>query len=278
MKALGGKFGGMFSSIKPILIVTDLDLLQNILVKDFNYFHDRGMYYNVKHDPVSGHLVKVEGAYWRKLREKLTPTFTSNKLRNIMTTILEVGGRFEKFLKKSIEENAELDAHDICARFTCDIIGSCAIGIECNSFENRDSEFLKIGLNTFLKATTFRHRMVKFLTNHFPGVSKRLGLKTTRKELEDFMMKIVKNVIDHREKNNVRRNDFMDLLLDIKNEDGQLDDGRNDRPGKLSVGQIVAQSFIFFIAVRFEIFQKFSLCDNFTNTFILRALSQLLAG
>lgn len=252
----------MFNAIKPILIVTDLDLLQNILVKDFNYFHDRGMYHNVKHDPVSGHLVKVEGAYWKKLREKLTPTFTSGKLRNMMMTILEVGERFETFLRKSIEENPELDLHDVCARFTCDIIGSCALGIECNSFENKESEFLKISLNTFLKPSTYRHRIVKFLTNHFPGLSKRLGLKTTRKELEDFLMKIIKNVIDYREKNNVRRNDFMDLLLDIENQDGQLNDGRNDRPGKLSVGQIVAQSFIFYIGVRCEFF-----IENLLNFF-----------
>lgn len=259
IKALGGRFGGIFSFNKPILIVTDLDFLLSVLTKDFDYFHDRDLYHNVKHDILSGNLVKVQGEYWKSLRRKLTPAFTSGKLRSMLTTILEVGSKFEQVLAESVQKNEAIDVHDILSRFTCDIIGSCAFGIECNSMEIEDSEFLKMGLKSFQPSTSNSYRAVKFISTHFPRLSKHLGLKTTRPEIEEFFTKLVKTVIDHREAHNVKRQDFIDLLMNIDNEDNHLSDGRDDRPGKLSLGQIAAQSFIFFIAVSFLIFCLFIL-------------------
>ena len=44
---------GTFLFLKPCLMVTDPELLKNILVRDFSSFHDRGMYFNKKDDPTS---------------------------------------------------------------------------------------------------------------------------------------------------------------------------------------------------------------------------------
>ena len=51
-----GKFGGIYFITKPVFFVTDLDLLKTVLIKDFQHFHDRGMYYNIKDDPLSGNI------------------------------------------------------------------------------------------------------------------------------------------------------------------------------------------------------------------------------
>lgn len=42
------KFCGMYLFTKPACLITDLDFIKLVLVKDFSYFHDRGMYHNVK--------------------------------------------------------------------------------------------------------------------------------------------------------------------------------------------------------------------------------------
>lgn len=228
-------------------------MLLSIFTRDFEFFHDRDLYHNVKHDILSGNLVKVQGEYWKSLRRKLTPAFTSGKMRFMLTTILEVGTKFEHVLAQLVQRNQEIDVLDILSRFTCDIIASCAFGIECNSMEIRDSEFLKMGLKSFQRSNSNYHRAIKFVSTHFPSLSRKLGVKTTRPEIEEFFTKIVKTVIDHREANNVKRKDFIDLLMNIENENNLLSDGRDDRPGKLSLGQIAAQSFIFFIAVSFLI-------------------------
>lgn len=97
------------------------------MIKDFNYFHDRGTYYNLKDDPLSGHLLNLEGDKWKKLREKLTPSFTSNKMKYMLPTVLDVSKRLETFMLKTIEEDSEPEIKKILSRFTVDIIGKTFI-------------------------------------------------------------------------------------------------------------------------------------------------------
>lgn len=52
---------GLYMTTSPTLLVTNLDTLHHIMIKDFNSFHDRGMYVNKKVDPLSAHLVALEG-------------------------------------------------------------------------------------------------------------------------------------------------------------------------------------------------------------------------
>lgn len=50
------KIAGFYSLLKPTLMILDLNLLKNIMIKDFNNFTDRDVYYNEDSDPVSAHM------------------------------------------------------------------------------------------------------------------------------------------------------------------------------------------------------------------------------
>lgn len=63
-------------------------------------------------------------------------------------------------------------------------------------------------------------------------------MKTVRDDVSAFFLKAVNDTVDHREKNNIQRNDFMDILIDLKNQ----------KENKLTVNEIAAQAFIFFLA------------------------------
>lgn len=230
-----------------MIFVTNLDFLKTVLIKDFQYFHDRGTYFNVKDDPLSGHLLNIEGDHWKKLREKLTPTFTSGKIRQMVPTIVDVGTKLEDFMNKIIELNPEPEIKNILARFTTDIIGSCAFGIECNSLEDETAKFLEMGLKVFQQPRNSFFKQLIAVT--YPDFARKMGYKTTRDDVSEFFLGIVRDVVEYREKNKIKRNDFMDLLLQLKNE-GELIDGSNSKKlGKLTIEEIAAQVFVFFLAV-----------------------------
>lgn len=68
---------GIYFFTTPNVVITDLETIKNVLVRDFDTFHNRGLYYNEKDDPLSGNIFAIEDAAWRNMRLKLTPTFTS---------------------------------------------------------------------------------------------------------------------------------------------------------------------------------------------------------
>lgn len=253
---MGERYGGFYDYMKPVLFVTDLDLLKNIFIKDFQSFHDREAYHNVKNDPLSGHLFSVEGEYWLTLRRKLTPSFTTGKLRNALHSMIELGSNFKECVTRNIEDNSELDILELAERFTCDVIGRYAFGIDCKTLENKNSEFLEMGLMALHKRVTWFTRAAKYVAVNFPNISRQFGLKLTRPNIEDFFLKIVEDVVKNREQNNEKSfengSDAISFLMRIESKNEELFDGRKDRPQKLSIGQIAAQSFVAFLAVSID--------------------------
>ncbi|XP_049535741.1 probable cytochrome P450 6a14 [Anopheles darlingi] len=247
-KKLGVPYGGMSQFIAPALVVMDPDLVKTILVKDFNVFHDHGVFVNEKDDPLSAHLFALEGTPWRLLRQKLTPTFTTGRMKQMFGTIWEVGQHLEKFMLQNYRQS-EVEMKDILGRFTTDVIGTCAFGIECNTLDNPDSDFRKYGNKSFELNPMIMFKF--FLASGYPKLIRALKMKITFDDVERFFLGIVRETVEYREQNNVKRNDFMNLLLQIKNK-GKLDENDNEIVGKGEVGmtneELAAQVFVFFIA------------------------------
>ena len=138
---------GMYQSITPSLIVTDLDLVRTITVKDFNSFTDRGVFHNEENEPITAHLFAIEGEKWKFLRNKLSPTFTSGKMKMMYNTIADKGNNLVEAINLYKGEASEVKK--LCMRFTIDVIGSCAFGIECGALKDENAEVLKISQEIF---------------------------------------------------------------------------------------------------------------------------------
>lgn len=50
------KIAGFYSMLRPTIMITDLDLIKNVFIKDFKNFTNRGVYHNADADPVSAHM------------------------------------------------------------------------------------------------------------------------------------------------------------------------------------------------------------------------------
>lgn len=100
--------------------------------------------------------------------------------------------------------------------------------------ENPNSEFYKQGRRLFdLSALEF---LKFFFTSSCPNLARKMHLTANAKEPCDFLQKIFTQTIKDREVNNVQRNDFVQLLLKL----------RDSSATSLTVDEMAAESFIFF--------------------------------
>ncbi|XP_055697196.1 cytochrome P450 6A1-like [Phlebotomus papatasi] len=240
------KFVGLYMFMKPIGMASDPDLIKQILVKDFHNFQNRGLYHNEKHDPLSGHLFTLEGEPWRILRTKLSPTFTSGKIKMMFNIMVEVTKELKRIVDEELKVNNDVDISDTMARFTMDIIGNCAFGIECNALKNPNEELMVFGKKFFNPGPRQIMRQIAFSV--FPELSRKLGIRAIEEDVSSFFMRVITETVRYREQNGIVRSDFMDLMLRLKNS-GKLDtDDNAEKSGLITLNELAAQCFVFFLA------------------------------
>lgn len=122
-------FIGIYFLFSPKLLLRDPDLIRSILIRDFSHFTDRGVHSNEELEPLSGHLFGLPGPKWKKLRAKLTPTFSSGKLKAMFPKLIECGSTLQNYLTQLAEKGDLLDVPEIAANFTTNVIASVAFGI-----------------------------------------------------------------------------------------------------------------------------------------------------
>lgn len=266
MKELYDKFPeepyvGIYELLNPMLLIRDTELIKQVMVKDFSHFQDRGRrLVDEESDPLGAHLLNLTGTKWKILRSKLTPTFTSGKMKMMFNLVTECADQLKQYLDKPARNGEILEMKGVMAKFTTDIIGSCAFGLQCNSITDSDSEFRKMGRRVFEPSTGTSLR--RMLRNFSPRLLKVFRVRLQPEDVISFFMGAVKDVIDYREKNSVVRNDFMELLIQLKNkgtihddEDVKSEHVQDETAGKDTEGTIeftdsliASQAFLFFAA------------------------------
>jgi cytochrome P450 family 6 len=211
----GEKYGGTYAFTKPGFIFRDPDIIKNVLVKDFSSFHDRGLFIDEELEPLSGHLFLLPGNRWRNLRVKLSPTFTSGKIKMMFQTLVECGHELGSILEKSASDEEVIEIKGILARYSTDIISSCAFGIECNCLKNPDAEFRQWGRKVF--EPSLRRALISFIATAVPSLLSVLKLRFLDPNVSKYFRNMVEETVNYRERNNITRNDFMHLLIQIKN-------------------------------------------------------------
>lgn len=103
---------------------------------------------------------------------------------------------------------------DLIARFSTDMIGITAFGINANSLNNSDAEFRKFGRMIFASKIirNFEWIAVFFL----PNIVRLTGIKTFGKDASNFIRKVFWETITERMKSGEKRNDIIDTLVKLK--------------------------------------------------------------
>ncbi|XP_014481573.1 PREDICTED: cytochrome P450 6k1-like [Dinoponera quadriceps] len=242
--AKGLPYIGFYVFDKPSLLVCDRELVKNILVKDFNNFSDRHGSPNTNDRLGYANLFFIKNPAWKILRTKLTPIFTSGKLKKMFELMLECGNNLDTYINSlGLKGNSKtIEVKELAAKFTTDIIGSTAYGLNVNSLNNPNAEFRKYGKKIF-EYNFFRgfEIMAVFF---LPNLVRLTGIKMFGKESSNFLRKAFWETMLQRMKSGKKRNDLIDILIEIK----ETHSDQNIEGFEFDGDDLVAQAAVFFAA------------------------------
>lgn len=232
---------GVYSKKKPILILKDLDLIKDVLIKDFHAFSDRGARnINEKNDPLSQHVFNLETKRWRILRTRLSPVFTSGKMKEMFSLISKCADQLDKYVEKLTSKEELVECRELAAKYTTDVIGACAFGIEMNVLSDKGDEFRRIGKQ--IVHYNWSRVIRNGLRESVPWFYNIIGTFLPNLEYCTFITRVTMDTINYREMNNIVKHDFIDILREWKKNPDKMS-GID-----LTDSLLASQTFAFFVA------------------------------
>ncbi|KAM3961468.1 LOW QUALITY PROTEIN: cytochrome P450 6a2-like [Aphomia sociella] len=205
--------GGFRSSTPLLVLIRNPEMVKQIIVSDFYYFYERRIIPGKSQEPLHKNLFFGEGDLWRLVRQRLTPAFTSGKLKAMFPIIVERAEYLRARTLKAAVTGHAIDARDLMARYTTDFIGACGFGLEADSLNEEDSAFRKLGREIF--TFSYRDIFITLLKELFPSMTRNLKVMG---KIESELILLVKEILRKRNYKPSQRHDFIDLLLECKNQ------------------------------------------------------------
>nr|WRX05941.1 CYP365A1 [Helicoverpa armigera] len=99
------RFLGCHQFYQRTLVVRDPELIRRVCVNDFQHFTDRGFFFNKDVDPLAGSVLFLRGNEWKRLRAKISPIFSPNKLRGMFPLIENTAEEFVTRVKDLLSQS-----------------------------------------------------------------------------------------------------------------------------------------------------------------------------
>lgn len=216
------KFGGLFQMRTPYLMVCDPELINRILISDFTAFTDHGMYTSSpSEDPLANGLFNMNGVQWRTMRQKLSPAFTTSKLRHMHGQIKECSERLMRNVADGMASSANADAagqtieiRDVLGKYSTDVIGTCAFGLHLDAINDEKSAFRKHGKSVFRPSLRVLLRDLTWMVS--PTLRRILRIRDFPPDAVEFFEDAFTSTMRQRQADGLIRNDLMQSLIQAR--------------------------------------------------------------
>lgn len=209
---------GFYNMMQPHLMIRRLDYVQTILVKEFALFSDRVPSRPKKINLSDEFLFVAAGNKWKVMRAKSTPIFTTDKIKGMIDPMSKC---IDKIID-SIDRNgsADIEHSRLIHSYIIDATANTVFGIESDDLSNPSSDFYKNCKSLFnLTPKTFIYNLLYFA---FPKLSSLLNIPLVPTEITIYFRRLIEKTSSRRKSLGVRKNDILQLLIDLKDK-GQVD-------------------------------------------------------
>ncbi|PAV74176.1 hypothetical protein WR25_08746 isoform B [Diploscapter pachys] len=266
-KKIYGPTFGIYEGLRKMLITSDLDIINEVFVKQFDNFHGR------KTNPLAGnpdtrdraHVFLARGARWKRLRTITSPSFSNTSLKKIYNLVEDSAVEMTKLLEK--KANTEINIREYYHEYTMDIIARVALGQRGSLMFNNPLTAL------IVKFVEFDFRGIVSMLAHCTPLPIQivqtiffLTAKIFRRDTPLAFVRILETIgkaIDDRvkqreedEKRGIERGepaDFIDMYLDVKVDDlrdkiGDFSKNNVSVSKNMTYQEIKGQLLVFLIA------------------------------
>ncbi|PAV58773.1 hypothetical protein WR25_10836 [Diploscapter pachys] len=261
-----GKTYGIYQGLYKFLVTSDLNVINEVFVKQFDKFHSRAP------DPISGnpdteqmiHLLLARGTRWKRLRALAAPAFISANIKKIHNIIEDSALEMMKFLDDVADK--EIDIRQYYTEYTIDIISRVSMGqTKSMMFKNPYQEMATKVINFDFSSTLSMLAHCSFIPPiflriaFFAGVFMPNSTVSMFLKLIDITDKAIKERVKQREEDKKRGiekedpADFVDMFLDarvdeIPDETGEFSKSNATVSKTLSSDEVKMQLLLFLFA------------------------------
>ncbi|EDW10108.2 probable cytochrome P450 317a1 [Drosophila mojavensis] len=242
-----GPFCGFYALLQPRALALDRELIRQIMIKNFWNFNDRGIYCNQKSDPLSGDLYGLRGNKWKEMRQKLDPCFERDRMAWLYDSLYEEAEQLLLTVSSTLmkQSHSTLHIQKLMRRYVLSALASCVFGV--NAEQRQKYSLDEFEQMTELALSTRKHGyLMNLLMIRFPNVCRKLRLRQTPKAAEDYFLSLLEDIVAQREAAGERRQDYLQLLLDIKAVELTTHEYEADKELKAHLQhELAAHAFVF---------------------------------
>jgi cytochrome P450 len=120
------------------------------------------------------------------------------------------------YINQHIKE--PLEARELCAKFTTDVVSKAIFGIDAQSFTKESPEIREMGRRLLAPSGTIIFKM--FLVGSIPILKKVITMSFIAPDVEKFFIDLMDQALKYRAENKVQREDFLDYLIQLRSKKG----------------------------------------------------------
>ncbi|GMR40190.1 hypothetical protein PMAYCL1PPCAC_10385, partial [Pristionchus mayeri] len=256
-----GKTYGVMEGATRMVITSDLELVNEVFIKQFDNFYSRK-------GPILGadvdkgqriHLFLARGARWKRLRNISAPSFSISALKKIRPIVEDSVLNMVKIMEERHLDGGAFNIHDFYCEYTMDTIGRLVMGQkESLYFRNPRVEVVKkIFLRDFDVPFVHLRYAFPWLTPVIRKIVQTLPSPLTSGffRLRGEIHKAVEQRMKMRESNpSLDDEDFIDLFLNAYDDEAEigtegefrLSEAKVDK--SLTIDEVISQAMVFILA------------------------------
>ncbi|KAH6938099.1 hypothetical protein HPB50_006776 [Hyalomma asiaticum] len=224
-----GKIFGFYLAEKPYMVITDVDMIKEIFIKDSRIFQDRPLY-ALDVEPMTSSVFFVAGAEWRKVRSIMNQGFTATKVKQYSSIVNQCASVFVDILGELCTKSKLAEMYGLTQSLALDIITKAALAWEIDCQRDSKDPFL-----TWMRKV-FEHADKTALESSFAFPALRpilllfYPLTSFARCMKKMMDDVDKVTEQRRAGQRPRREDMIQMILDAQ---------ENARNGSYATGQKV---------------------------------------